>query len=55
MAAVAVAWDLIFFPVDKDGFIAIALLFVEMCHSLNIRVVLSNLKALLFVGNLMFR
>ena len=43
------------FPVDKDGFIARlfpTLLVVEMYHSLNIRAVLSNLKELLFVGNI---
>ena len=58
MAAAAVAWNLIFFPVDKDGFIARlypTLLFMEMYHSLNIRAVLSSLKALLFAGNVMFR
>ena len=55
MAAVAVAWFL-FFPVNKDGFIARlshTLLFVEMYHSLNIRAAVIDLKALLFVGNIM--
>ena len=58
MAAAAIAWVLVSFPVDKDAFIArlvLTFLFVEMHHSLNIRAVLSNLKALLFVGNIMFR
>ena len=47
-----------FLPVDKDGFIARffpTLLFVEMYHSLNICVVLSNSNALLFAGSIMFR
>ena len=58
MAAAEVAWILFFFSVDKDGFIARlfpTLLFVEMYHSLNVRAVITNLKALLFAGNVMFR
>ena len=58
MAAAAVAWGIDFFPVDKDVFIAIlypTLLFVQMYHSLNNRAVLTNLNALLFSGNIMFR
>ena len=48
----------VFFPVDKDAFIARlypTLLFVQMYHSLNIRAVLINLNALLLSGNIMFR
>ena len=57
MAAAAVAWDLIFSQSIKMALLqdfSPTLLFVEMYHSLNIRAVLSNLKALLFAGNTMF-